>query len=217
MFVSNDQWSACRMDLAMSANGKQNQTYERAKAFKSGLMEVCMKATGRRTKPTFSADFCIKMATSIRVNGKMIKRMALVTISTRMAVCTEVSGRMILKMVRVSNAGLMALSLKATTHRVSSKAMVFSHGLTGIATREILLQITFKARVLTDGVMDESTLACGKTIRCMVTESYAGLTANATKVTTMRTRNTATALSTGQTVTSTPAGGRMVSSTVKAR
>ena len=52
--------------------------------------------------------------------------------------------------------------------------------------------------MLTDGAMEESTSACGKTIRCMAMESCVGPTVNATRATTTRIRNTARALSTGK-------------------
>ena len=151
MHVNRDQWSAYKTAPAMSANGKLIPIYERARAYKSGQMAVCMRGTGRRIKPTSSAGFSIKMATFIKVNGKMIKRMALATISIRMAACTEDFGRTTRKTARVLNAGLMAPNSRVTTARESSKVTEFSLGLTEIATREISSQTIFKAKVGSQG------------------------------------------------------------------
>ena len=110
-------------------------------------MAASTKATGSTIRPTILDDFCIKMAIFTRVNGLMIKHMALVTTSTKTVVYIVASGRTTRKMAEVLSAGPTALNSRATTAMGLSKVMASLRGPMETPTRATLRTITFRARV----------------------------------------------------------------------
>ena len=72
--------------------GLQRATLEMAEAFRSGLMDLVMRAIGRITKPMEEEDLFMQMEMSTRVNGKMIKHMEMECTLMLMAQGMKVSG-----------------------------------------------------------------------------------------------------------------------------
>jgi hypothetical protein len=63
-----------------------------AEVFRSGLMDLVMRAIGRITKPMEEEDLFMQMEMSTRVNGKMIKHMEMECTLMLMAQGMKVNG-----------------------------------------------------------------------------------------------------------------------------
>jgi hypothetical protein len=114
------------------------------------------------------------MEMSTKVNGKMIKLMVKVYIPTLIVVDTKVIG------LRTNNTGMVWKDgqtvhlMRDNMSKVKSMAVESLLGLTEALLLENFLTTTFKAMVSTNGLMVESLLENGKTIRWMGTAHLLG-------------------------------------------
>merc|ERR1712110_381197 len=88
--------------------------------------------------------------------------------------------------------------MKANIIKERSTTRVISTGQMAAITKESSTTTIYKATVHTHGLMEESTLANGKTTKCMDLAYSPGVTVESTRVITRTTRNMETESSLGQ-------------------
>jgi len=102
--------------------------------FKSGLTVQSIKVTGSRTEPRVRAFFGMQMATSLKVNSKMISQTDTVSTRAQMALSTKACGSTIFSTAKAQLLGLMVQLTRVTTLKERSTALVHTNGSKEIVT-----------------------------------------------------------------------------------
>lgn len=112
-----------------------------AKANKSGMINLYMRAIGRTIKPMVRAGLYMRMAMLMKVTGKMIKLMGMARTIIKMVPVIQANGLMISIMVTGLKNGPMALFIMVTTNTVKNMGMENLFGLMDLRFKEIFSMI----------------------------------------------------------------------------
>ena len=149
-----------RMGLFIKASGKV--LLGMAMEYKSGLMVLAMKESGKTAKLMVKGSSVIQMETHMMVSFNMTKLTDMEFILIQMESSTKVIGRMTSSMVMLLKPSQMAQGMKVTTTRARSMAKELLSGLTEIVMLEIFLITTLMVRVFIPGQMGRFMKALGK-------------------------------------------------------
>lgn len=83
-----------------------------------GQMVQSTRVNGVKTKQTAKVNSGMQMEISMRVNGKMIRRMAMELMCIKTVPSMKAIGRTTCKMVRALSHGVMVVSIRVVTRRV---------------------------------------------------------------------------------------------------
>ena len=137
------------------------------RASKYGLMGHSMKDIGETIKQMAEADLFMQTVTFMKANGRMIKPMASEDIITLMEPNTKGTGRKISNMAMARKLGLMGRATKESTKRGRRMAMANSHGQMAPHTKANSWITTSKGLESTLGLITDSIMDFGLTIKCM--------------------------------------------------
>ena len=153
------------MVRAMSVSGVKAQRYVRVRAFASGQMAVCTRATGTTTRLT-TLDVCLtKQVTSMKVNGLTKKLTAMASIYTKMVPFIADSGRMTHRKVGESSVFPMVRCSLETSFRVRKRALACLGGRTATDLKVTFTRTASRVMACTDGMMAVSIWVCGRITR----------------------------------------------------
>ena len=157
----------------------------RAKEPKSGRMVANTSATGRMTRRTVKVVSYMRMETSLKVTGTMIKPMVAVFMNTWTAQNISVIGKKIDNTDMASNPGQTRLNMKATMSMARSMELVPSSGLTDPPTSANSTTIIFMEKESISGPMNANTKVNGEQTKCMAKERSLGVTEESTSESTL--------------------------------
>mmetsp|Transcript_41115 Transcript_41115/g.55862 ORF Transcript_41115/g.55862 Transcript_41115/m.55862 type:complete len:281 (-) Transcript_41115:48-890(-) len=204
-----------KLELNMKVIGTK-RARKMAVEFRSGLMDLFMKVTGKTIRQTEEVASFTPMVMYTLVSGKTTKLTAMVATTIQTVLVMKDTGLRISSTVRVLKNGLMVHATKVITKTVRNTEEASSCGLTDPLMMVISLTITFTERDCTLGPMVEDMTDNGTITRCTDMVYLSGLMAESTKeITTMIKRKVMVSLN-GLMVAAMMASGKTANNMVKA-
>ena len=179
---------------------------------KFGRTEPNTKEIGDSTKLVVKENSGTLMEIYSKVNGWMIRLMAMECMCIKMVQDMKVSGRMIFSTVLEKKSGQITVNTKDIIQKVRNTERASTSGKMAQCITVIGMKTALRAMVNTNGKMVGSTSASGRTTTCTEKESTPGLTVEDMRDSTRWTRSTASECIIGLTTESTRGIGLMASS-----